>query len=165
MTVNTAARVDRADELIGLLERQSALYQQLTDLTEQQSHIIVADLQDQQQAQPGERLLGVLAHRQRVIDQLVDVHDQLAPYREHWPAVWSGFDESTQNRIKPLVRQIEQMAANIVQQDENDRQRLEHAQARVGAEVRKLNSAGAALNAYKAPMPTTQNNRFTNEQG
>jgi hypothetical protein len=56
------------------------------------------------------------------------------------------------------------MAANIVSQDDRDRRRLEQAQSDVGMQVRKINSAGAALNAYKTPAPATMNNRFTNKQ-
>jgi hypothetical protein len=35
----------------------------------------------------------VLSQRQRVIDQLTNVHEQLAPYREHWSVIWSQMDD------------------------------------------------------------------------
>jgi len=91
MTVNAASKVDHTDELIGLLENQSSLYTHRTELTEQQSRVIGSDFEDQ--AQPGEQLLKVLSQRQRVIDQLTNVHEQLAPYREHWSVIWSQMDD------------------------------------------------------------------------
>ncbi len=160
--------LDNTPALISLLERQSTLYDQLGDLTEQQSQAIEAGFGVDADASPGasgEQLLTILAQRQRVIDALVQVQDELAPFRESWSSVWSQMGETDRQQVAPMVRQIEQAAARIMELDDRDRLRLEQAQAHTGEQIRKLNSTGAAVSAYRTSPPPTTNNRFTDQHG
>ena len=167
MTRSTPTSAHDIAALIELLEQQCQLYSQLAALSRRQTGAISADLSA---AGPDaddacEQLLRLLAERQALIDQLAVVHERLAPYRADWPALWSALSARDRCRVGPLVSEVEQALAGIITQDERDRQRLEQARHRAGGELRRLATAGAALNAYKANAPAGHINRFTNQQG
>jgi len=167
MTTQAPAESRDITALTGLLERQCQLYQQLAQLGELQTQIIGSDLRsvDQADADAPEQLLRLLAQRQQLIDQLTVTHDQLAPYRADWPALWQKMSDQQRRRIGPLVDQVEQLLAGIIKQDDQDRQKLQQAQSRAGAELTQLTAAGNAVNAYKPTPLADRVNRFTNQQG
>ena len=167
MTTQAPLATHEVPALIGLLEKQGQLYQQLASLGEQQTKIIASGLgsADQADADATEQLLRLLAQRQQLIDQLAEIHEQLAPYRADWPAFWQAISDQARCRIGPLVDQVEQLLAGIIAQDDQDKQKLQQAQARAGAELKQLAAAGNAVNAYKPTMAADHANRFTNQHG
>ena len=167
MTTQAPSTTHDVPALIGLLESQGQLYQQLASLGDQQTKIVASDLgsDDLAGADATEQLLRLLAQRQQLIDQIAATHDQLAPYRADWPAFWQALSEQDRCRIGPLVDQVEQLLAGIIKQDDQDRQTLQQAQSRAGAELKQLAAAGNAVNAYKPTMSAENINRFTNQQG
>ena len=167
MTTQATSATHDVSALISLLERQRQLHQQLASLGEQQTTIIASDMgsADQADADATEQLLRLLAQRQQLIDQIAATHDQLAPYRADWPALWQVLSDRERCRIGPLVDQVEQLLAGIIKQDDQDRQKLQQAQSRARAELKQLAAAENAVNAYKPTISAEHVNRFTNQQG
>ena len=167
MTTQTPSATHDVATLTSLLEGQGQLYQQLAQLGGQQSQIIASDLgsADSADADAPEQLLRLLAQRQQLIDQIAETHEQLAPYRADWSALWQALSDQERCRIGSLVDQVEQLLAGIIKQDDQDRQKLQQAQSRAGAELKQLAAAGNAANAYKPTPSAEQVNRFTNQQG
>ncbi|MFQ5501913.1 MAG: hypothetical protein ACE5EQ_06380, partial [Phycisphaerae bacterium] len=64
------------DRLVSLLQHQQTLYRQLRLLADRQKALVVRD--------DTESLLTLLAERQRLVDGLVGLNAQLAPFRENW---------------------------------------------------------------------------------
>lgn len=141
--------------LVALLKKQQAIYQQLRQLSDQQATLI-----DQGQPEP---LLALLGQRQKLIDDAAGLNTQLDPYRRGWTSLWAGLGDADRQTIGNLVRDVQDLLGAIVQQDERDRQALQEAKGRVGAEMQKLSRGAGAVNAYRS-VPTGLN-RFTNKQG
>lgn len=161
MTVQTLTSRD-VPALAQLLEQQCQLYTSLTSLSRQQSQLICEGMGD---TDAPEQLLRLLAQRQRIIDELTAVHERLAPWRAKWNDFWSKLSLVDQQRIGPMVKQVETMLAQIVKQDEVDRRTLEAARNRVGTQMKQLTSGGGAIHAYRAAQTVSSQNRFTNQQG
>ncbi len=165
MTAQTSVISHDVPALIKLLEQQCQLYEQLASLSEQQTALIAGDLATTDSDAAGQHLLGLLAQRQRLIDQIAVTSKQLAPYRADWAALWRDLSSHDRCRIGPMVDRLEQLLAGIIKQDDLDQQRLKQTQTRAGRELKQLATAGNAVNAYKTTPTPNQLNRFTNQQG
>ena len=75
---------DRSDvsELVSLLEKQRDIYLQLQSLSGDQAGLIAGG--------SAEALLGLLADRQKRVDELTRINVDLEPYRSRWDEVWGG---------------------------------------------------------------------------
>ena len=145
----------KPSSVVGLFEEQLDLYQRLRDLgTEQGRQIHGGSVQT---------LLGVLSERQKLIDQLTQIEQQLAPIRKQWDQLRATLSDADRARIRDLVRQIEDILSAIIKQDEQDRQELSQARSQIGEELGRLSHTSTALQAYQT-RPATDN-RFTNRQG
>jgi len=164
MTTQTSVISHDVPALIKLLEKQCQLYEQLASLSEQQTGIIAADLAGNDSTAAGQ-LLGLLAQRQRLIDQIAVTNKELVPYRADWTALWRDLGSQDRCRIGPMVDRLEQLLAGIIKQDDQDQQTLKQTQTRVGGELKRLATAGDAVNACKTAPAPNQLNRFTNQQG
>lgn len=167
MTTEPVTSAHDVPALVELLELQCQLYEQLATLSGRQSGVIADDLDVTGEGSTGgcENLLRLLAQRQGLIDQAAAVHERLAPYRADWDSLWQALSTRDRCRVGPLVSRVEQTLAGIIAQDELDHRRLEQARGRAGGELRRLATAGNAINAYKTQPAANHVNRFTNEQG
>lgn len=138
---NPSSGFDLAN-LLSLLEKQRSLYQSLGDLSRQQAGVIADGRADV--------LLGILASRQKFIDQIAVVNTELEPYRQRWDANWAKMDAAQRSSVSGLVKQVQQLLGDIVEQDERDRNALAQSRNRVQAELQKLNRTSGAINAYRA---------------
>lgn len=138
---NPSSGFDLAN-LLSLLEKQRSLYQSLSDLSRQQAAVIADGRADV--------LLGILAARQKFIDQISVVNTELEPYRQRWDANWAKMDSPQRTSVGGLVKQVQQLLGEIVEQDERDRNALAQSRTRVQAELQKLNRTSGAINAYRA---------------
>ncbi len=130
------------DTLLDLLARQRDLYQELQGLSARQQSIIA-------QGQT-EQLLLVLSERQVLVDRLTAINKDLAPLRGRMSELTDGASEDTRMRIRGLVDEVQQLLASIIDRDEQDRRHLEASKASVGQELSRVNTAPAAINAYKS---------------
>jgi hypothetical protein len=161
----TTPTAENLDALVQRLERQRDLYRQLDALSREQAGIIAEGWNLDADPSPSEQLLRLLSDRQKLIDELDGLHRQLAPYRDNWQSIWSTMAQADRHRIGPLVSEVEQLLARIIEQDDRDRKQLQQNQQQVTGQMRRVNNAGRAINAYRTAPTPQQNNRFTNQQG
>lgn len=128
--------------LVAMLQRQRALYVQLQELSQRQSPLV-----EQGQA---EALLEVLGRRQKLIDELMRINEQVAPYREDWPRVWRQVPESDRPEVSDLLKDVSDRLAAILDQDESDRRRLQSSHDSVKTELRRVSGGTLAVRAYGA---------------
>ncbi len=147
---------DWAADLIDVLDRQHALYQQLHELGGEQGRLV-------DNGDP-EALLSLMSRRQNVIEQLSQISDRLEPYRQTWSDCWSQMDEPTRDRVGELVRQVQSLLERIMEQDERDRATLAARRAQIGGSLQRLRQ-GATVNRAYGQQPGPNTPRFTDHQG
>ena len=140
-----------ATELAGLLRRQHALYVQLRDLSEQQRNALEdGSTQD---------LLGVLAQRQSVLDDLSEITRNLTASGEQWNQRLDELPDSERDELRRLVAEVQRLAEQVMQRDEHDQLQLRGMRQRVGGELRGLHAGHTAANAYRGhgagPQPAS----------
>jgi len=151
------------DQLIDMLARQRDLYQSLDELSGKQQAVIAEG--------QAEALLSVLSERQVIVDQLTRINQDLAPLRGRMTEIADAASESKRQSLRSLVGEVQGLLQSIITRDEQDKQTLETSKARVGQELARVNTAPAAIHAYKANAyartagahPTAA--RFTDSQG
>ncbi len=155
MTAQTAPHW--AHTLIELLEEQRSIYQQLAQLSDEQSNLVAAG--------DAEALLSLLSHRQALIDRLVDVNGRVEPFKQQWPSLWSELDEDSRQHIRERIDDVKALLDQIVDQDERDRVALASHRNSVSRQLEHLNR-GAAVNRAYGPSPAAPaESRFTDQQG
>ncbi len=128
--------------LIATLTAQRELYIELAALARQQS-LYVASGQS-------EELMKVLAARSRLIDQVAPLDKQLQPYKDRWQGVLESLSGEDRQTVSMLLTQVQQLLADILEQDEHDRQSLVRQKENVAAQITHA-AAGAQINrAYGA---------------
>ncbi len=142
--------------LVTLLERQQSLYERLRSLSDQQGQMVASG--------STEALLGLLAQRQQLIDELGRINTDLQPYRSQWPQFKEQLAEPDRRRISALVEQAEQMLSGIIEQDNRDRQQLEQSKVQLGGEMGRVSQGGAMMRAYKTSSGQGANH-LTDQQG
>ena len=108
--VADAAFEQDLDVLIGLLTEQRNLYVQLKSYAQNQRELITGD-------EP-EQLLSVLADRQRVLDRLMSLGEEIRPYQERWDHVRQAMTADQDRHVTRMVRQVNSILSEILQQDE-----------------------------------------------
>ncbi|MEM1166922.1 MAG: flagellar export chaperone FlgN [Planctomycetota bacterium] len=126
-----------------VLDQQTELYQRLDALAQQQSSHI-----DQGEA---EQLIGVLAQRQIVIDEIARLNEELRPVQERWSATADEVSEDERQQIRRRTEALSELIHSIGRRDEADRARLERHRDAVRGEIRKSNQAKSAAAAYGGP--------------
>lgn len=144
-------------ELIDLLDKQLNIYQRLRQLSGQQSRLI-AD-------QSPEALMSLLAQRQELIDQLVDISAQVEPYRAHWPEFWSHLADATRQDVRGRIDAVRSELDAVIAQDERDRKALAAGRDAVSNSLKHVRLGTAAGRAYGASTTAAPSPRFTDREG
>ena len=129
-------------ELIGLLTEQHDLYGRLARLAEHQRSLIVGE--------ETERLLVVLGQRQKIIDRLEALADQLRPYQRHWREIRSRMAECDGKEADRLVGEMNTLLSTILEKDRADVQELAARKGSVVTEMAGLKMSREAGAAYAA---------------
>lgn len=129
-------------DLTTLLTRQRDLYVQLGRLAEGQRSMITGD-------EP-ERLLTILAERQRLIDQLESVSRRLKPYQANWRQVRGSLPPEQADEVDHLVGEVNSLLTGILQKDEADAQLLSARKGRTAQAMSELKAGRKAGAAYAA---------------
>lgn len=134
-----------APRLARILDRQRDLYVELEGLSRTQGEFIETDDSD--------GLMDVLARRQAIVDQVVALNDELAPFARRWeelaPRLPAAHREALRTRFDDVARLVE----SIQQRDDADRRALESRRASVGSELEGLARARGAAAAYAKRNP------------
>lgn len=145
-TLNRATTQGSAAELVMLLEQQRATYRRLRQLAERQRVLVVQD-----DMQP---LLALLGERQTLVDALMRVHGQLAPYRADWPATMQSLDEPTRKRVTEMLEEANEALSGILQRDNRDSATLTTRRQETSERITTLGQTARATAAYAATRRT-----------
>jgi len=153
--MTTATKPPEPRRMLTLLHQQRDGYQQLIELSSQQSQLI-------SDGHP-EQLLSLLAKRQSLIQEMADLGREIGEYQSHWPDVAVALGPDQADQARALLRDVEQLLARILEQDEQDRARLAASHQQAGRELKQAAAAPRALGAYR--VASAQSPRFTDRQG
>jgi len=129
------------DALIGMLTEQRDLYVQLKSHAQNQREMITGD-------EP-ERLLSVLAERQRILDRLMSLSEEIRPYQECWDRVRQTMTADQNRHVTRLVREVNTILSEILQQDEKDTQLLASRKSTIAREVGAVRTGRQVGAAYQ----------------
>lgn len=129
---------------LSLLARQRDLYRSLKALAQRQRALITAGRQ--------EELLGVLAERQKVVEQLTALNDEVKTLRERWGRVYWSLNASERNRADAMVQEVQQTLAEILAADEHDARLLS---ARIAGGRRESLEAAESQRLHRAYVAST----------
>ena len=142
--------------LIDLLTQQRDVYVQLKGLSDQQAPLIAGGA--------GEQLLAVLSQRQRLVDALGCLNEELTGCGQRLGELIATLPEAQRDRLRSLMEQVDSLLKAINEQDDRDHHELQAFQQKIASEMNQVSRVGAALNAYRtAPPPAPA--RFTDRQG
>ena len=128
--------------VIELLDRQRVFFRELESLSREQSKFVGEG--------QTERLLGVLAVKQRVVERVQGVSASLQAYMGDWTGRVAALPERSRVLLRTRTDELEQLAAQVQARDDSDRAALE-AQSRVIAdELAATARAKGAARAYGA---------------
>jgi hypothetical protein len=145
-----------ADRLIGLLEHQQELVEQLDGLAERQRALIETDEPD--------ALLELLGRRQKIVDQLVAGQDTLTRLAEALQAGAGGdVGPGLRRRIGSLIDDIAARLSGITQRDDQDRASLQQGRDRAAEALSEFRTARQAHQAYVKARAIS--NRFADRRG
>ncbi len=144
-----------AARLTTVLEEHEALYKRLTALSEKQSGLIDEDKTDE--------LLGVLAERQRVVDRLLSVGEELKPFQARWDDLLAQLDTDRREVLRTKVQAIQQAAKLVNERDDHDRARLAAQRKQLAEEIAGVGKKRGAVNAYGGKQGPTP--RYQDRQG
>ena len=148
---------EEAQDVIALLERQRDLYRELKSHSDQQEALIASGATD--------RLLSLLAQRQKLIDGLSEVSASLAPYRSRIAAIADQSAAGLGEHMRGLVEEVRVLLESIIELDEKGKQDLAAARDRVGGQIRQAAGAVAATGAYGGGSPAPAGPKFTQQKG
>lgn len=140
--MNTAQDHQDAERLLTLLRKQNDLYRRLRNLAERQRSLVAED-----DIQP---LLSLLGERQQVVDGLVLVNHDLAPYRNGWLERYGALNEPTRQQVAALLEEANNSLSLILQNDQRDTATLSAKRMAVAEQLVTADSAGRASAAYSA---------------
>ena len=127
---------------IELLIQQKELYTKLKMMSEKQRELV--------QQQDAVQLLGVLGARKILVEQLTQLGQQIAPIREQWQQLKDSLQTDQRDQINQLIDQTQDLLADIISADEQDRQQLAADRDTKGAELGSFTQNTTARNAYAA---------------
>lgn len=130
----------RLDELLG---RQVELYRRLEELGKSQGRLIENSESDQ--------LLSLLAKRQNVVDEIIEINEGLEPFRSRWEAVTQALDASLMAHIREMVQEIESLASAVAERDQADEATLRRRRDAVSEQLGGVSRGREALVAYGRP--------------
>lgn len=151
MTASPLSFAKPAPSLVALLTQQRDLYRQLKLLSDEQATLITDGHTD--------RLLTLLAQRQRLVDTLTSLNRDLVVARQGLGAS----DQGARDRVRLLMDEVDVLLQQIIEQDDRDRQSLQSAQQQVANQLKGVRQGGAALSAYRPSIQPGP--RFTDRQG
>lgn len=146
----TEATASDSRQMLDLLIQQRDLYRQLGQLTDKQRGAIDSQLP--------EDLLRILGDRQRLINQLTEINEQLEPFRGQWDQIRRTIPAVRRQRISQLVDEVGELLSEILKQDASDCDLLEQrtsecqGDAMTASVGQKINAA-YAVECYTQPQP------------
>jgi predicted nuclease with TOPRIM domain len=125
------------EKLVRALSAQKGLYLQLLALAREQSgHVATGQ---------SEALMAVLAARSRLIEEVAPLDQKLQPFKGRWQEVLDGLPGGDRAAVAGLLKEVQQLLADILAHDEQDKESLMRQKADIGVQIKRT-VTGAALN-------------------
>lgn len=134
-----------AQVLLSLLDRQRQLYRTLQGLAETQADLVSTGNPD--------GLLGVLARRQSLLEDVKKTNDALLPFRQRWDAICQMLDEPQRTQAAEAINEINERLQTIMRRDQKDSEMLQLRCRRIGQELQTSRMGRAAMRAYDGTAP------------
>jgi len=144
--------MDIGSKLIQLLSQQRLLYRQLHDLAQKQSGLV--------DGKDPEMLLRVLASRQRLINKLSAIDQELKPIRAHWQEIARSLPPQQRQEAQQLVESVQKILGDILTSDEKDSKALYEQKQKVAGEIRTASAGKKMNNAYTQPVVSEPSRYF-----
>ncbi|HUN81429.1 MAG TPA: hypothetical protein VMV81_07965 [Phycisphaerae bacterium] len=125
--------------LVQLLEHQRVLYRRLRLLADRQRALVMAE--------DSAALILLLSERQTLVDGLVHLTSQMAPYRSRWTQLFQGMDDSARMQVTALLEEVNGSLSAILASDSRDTTTLK---ARRDSAAQQLSSIGEGSRASAA---------------
>jgi hypothetical protein len=135
--------LEKGNRMLELLKRQHLYFQELEKLSQSQRMLI--------KAQQSEDLLHILGKRQRLVEEIGQIHQQTAEYRADWPNFKYVLPDHLRTGISELLAQLQTMLNTIIEQDQQDCQELGAAKQQISSELQQAGRAKAAATSYSKP--------------
>jgi hypothetical protein len=126
--------------LLDLLTSQRERYRKLRKLADRQRMLVSGD--------DPQSLLSVLGERQRIVDELGRLNDELSPYRSAWTRTYQSLDEATRDRVRGVLEESNGLLASVVAADRDDLAALGARRETTAMELNRTHHAGRAAAAY-----------------
>ncbi|MEM9167005.1 MAG: flagellar export chaperone FlgN [Planctomycetota bacterium] len=136
----TSTPTDEARAIVGLIQTQAGLYQELEALSERQHAYVQANQTD--------AVITVLGQRQAVIDRISAVSADLAPFQAGWDRHIEGMPESVRSSVRASLSQVQASLRRISERDEQDKAVMEARRRTVGDQLSDLRRSDQAVQAY-----------------
>ena len=127
-------------QIAGTLAAQRDLYLQLGQLARTQSQYVATG--------ETEELMAVLAARAQLIEQISPLDAKLTPYKGRWQEVLDGMPAEDREKVVPLLKEVQQLLADILAQDEADKESLVRQKQQVSNEIGRAVTGAAVNKAY-----------------
>ena len=126
--------------LIELLTHQRSLYRKLKVLAERQQALVSHD--------DTEALLKLLAERQKLVDGLVKLNEQIAPYRQQWSTFFGSLSTERRDEISDLLEEVNTSLGSILKNDARDTAVMNVRRERVSSDIGHVDGGRRATAAY-----------------
>jgi hypothetical protein len=127
---------------MGLLRRQQALYGRLHRLAERQRGLIATN--------DSGSLLTLLGDRQKLVESLMQVSQELAPHRDAWAKTRRSLSKEDQAEADHILADVSRMLGQVISADERDARLLSARKAQTAGALQELRCDQQAVSAYAA---------------
>lgn len=139
------------ERLRELLTEQCRLHGELSQLSLRQRDAISDDSE-----QAADTLLRLLGDRQRIVQNVSRLNQELAPFRRDWERTLAALPEARRALITGLVKQLDALLGAILGRDREDQARLETRRQMIRSELDVLSGGSRAQAGYgKAVSPAS----------
>jgi len=130
------------DEVVDWLRAQRSLYAKLESMASGQRDLITGD-------QPT-MLLGLLADRQRITNDLTDLAQRLEPVWRDWKRQRLRLSDIQRREAELILEDIRTKMRKVMDRDEEDARLLLARKQAIGNTMKSAHSSAEAISAYRA---------------
>jgi len=113
-------------------------------------------------------LMRVLSQRQELINELMQLGEQLEPYRATWEKLIASLDASERSRIESLTVDVDSLIQTIMKQDMTNQEQMVIAKDKIKGEITSLNRGKQSNRAYREIVKSPNvlpSNRYMDQHG
>ncbi len=159
-TQSSSETTRRIAHLSALLERQRWICRAIQNHSATQSAMITNRQTDD--------LLRVLSQRQELINELMQLGEQLEPYRATWEELLASLDASEKSRIESLTVDVDSLIQTIMKQDMENQEQMITAKDTIKGKITSLNRGKQSNRAYRETVKSPNvlpSNRYMDQHG